>query len=156
MIPRSVLWLSTLLVALGAACGDPVHDNQVAALGPEAAGESPGPTHRAGQPCLVCHDGSGPANLKLSIGGTIYVAKGGTDPLPNTKVHLVDANGSGRDAVTNDVGNFLVSFSEWAPAAPISVSLTYPADALFFGLAQAELADPLGGRGLVAAIGPDL
>ena len=128
MIARSIGALCTLIVAAGAACGDPVHDNEVAALGPEAPGESPGPTHRAGQPCLVCHDGSGPGNLKMSVAGTIYLAQSAPDPLPNARVHLVDANGSAREAITNSVGNFLVPFSEWAPTAPISVTLSYPAD----------------------------
>src|SRR5207249_3431097 len=46
-----------LLAALGGAiaCGDPVHDDAVAALGPEAPGVRPGPTPRPGQPGLTCH-----------------------------------------------------------------------------------------------------
>ena len=124
----SLFSLTVLLLATALSCGDPVHDNQVAALGPEPAGSSPGPTHRPGQPCLVCHDGSGPGNLKLSVAGTVYAVKGQTDPLPNTLVTLTDATGSGRTATTNSVGNFLVPFSEWAPTAPINVALSYPAD----------------------------
>ena len=51
---------------------DPVHDEQVAALGPEPAGESPGPLHRPGQPCLVCHGGLGPAHQSFSVAGTVF------------------------------------------------------------------------------------
>ena len=53
-------------------CYDPVHDQEVAALGGEAPGVSPGPTHRPGQPCNVCHGGVGPANLRFSVAGTVY------------------------------------------------------------------------------------
>ncbi len=57
----AVAVLATL--AVGGACGgDPVHDEEVAALGPEPGGGAPGPEHRPGQPCLVCHGGSGPAS----------------------------------------------------------------------------------------------
>jgi hypothetical protein len=127
---RNVLALSIAIAACAASCADPVHDNEVSALGPEAPGVSPGPSHRPGQPCLTCHDGTGPANLKMSLGGTVYSVKGGNDPYPNATVHFVDALGSEHEATTNAVGNFYVPFAEWAPAAPVHVSILVNGDAI--------------------------
>lgn len=128
-------------LVLGAACADPVHDDEVAALGPEAPGVPPGPTHRPGQPCLVCHGGSGPASLQFSIGGTAYetqmvpLADGGAPassaPLVGASVQLTDSSdlGDASDAssvstatqttTTNSVGNFYILESDWAPVFPI-------------------------------------
>ena len=60
------------------ATSNPVHDNEVAALGPEDPSVPPGPDHRPGQPCLVCHGGSGPASAQFAVGGTVYAAQIGT------------------------------------------------------------------------------
>lgn len=109
-----------LAAAALASCGDPAHDNAVNALGPEKPGVSPGPTHRPGQPCVICHGGSGPGNPQFSIGGTVYAVKGQTDPLVNATVHLTDATGSTRTATTNAAGNFYITLSQWAPLPPIA------------------------------------
>jgi hypothetical protein len=120
---RSIALAAAMSLAL--ACGDPVHDNAVAALGPEDPGVRPGPTHRPGQPCLTCHDGSGPGGTKFSLAGTIYKIKGEPDVLPGATVHLTDVNGSTHDVQTNDAGNFFVPFSDWAPGAPLRVEISY-------------------------------
>jgi hypothetical protein len=110
-------------LAVAAACdGDPVHDNEVSALGGETGGVGPGPLHRPGQPCLVCHGGSGPASLQFAVGGTIYQAQSG--PLvaqDNATVSLIDANHQTASATTNSAGNFWVTQSAWAPVFPVHV-----------------------------------
>ncbi len=119
-----------VLAALGGACfQDPVHDDIVAALGPEARGVPPGPTHRPGQPCLACHGGSGPASRQFSIGGTAYenqtvvYSDGGTSPVSppavSATVMLTDSKDTTRTATTNSAGNFYIYLSDWAPVAPI-------------------------------------
>jgi hypothetical protein len=110
---------------LGAAsCADPTHDAEVNALGPEAPGVSPGPTHRPGQPCLTCHGGDGPANASFVTAGTIYQNKyvAGTTayaPLVAGVVHLVDSTGSTFNATTNEVGNFFVTSHDWNAVFPL-------------------------------------
>ena len=116
---------STVIVAgaLGACFVDPVHDNEVSALGGEQQGVPPGPTHRPGQPCLVCHGGSGPANVQFSAGGTIFESQTGAPavPLPGATITLVDTNRSFGTGTTNAVGNFYVLQSDWAPTFPVHV-----------------------------------
>src|SRR6202020_2306636 len=100
-------------LALAGACdANPVHDNEVAALGPEPTG-SPGPDHRPGQPCLVCHGGSGPASLQFAVAGTVYQAQSGAAVGQNgAVVSLNDTNGVTATATTNSVGNFWVLESQ--------------------------------------------
>ncbi|CAN5923943.1 hypothetical protein BH11MYX4_BH11MYX4_31880 [soil metagenome] len=114
----------TLLIALASvSCLDPVHSDAVAALGGEKNGESPGPFHRAGQPCLTCHSGQGPGSPEFSVAGTIYATRTGTDGLAGVQVTLLDANGSSHVAQTNRVGNFYVVKTDWDPAYPLFVRL---------------------------------
>lgn len=121
------LGIALVLASLGAAaaavaCYDPVHDQEVAALGPEAPGVSPGPTHRPGQPCNVCHGGIGPANLRFSVAGTIYqTSQPGSGGASGASVGLEDSTMSTWTAKTNSVGNFFVLQSDWAPKYPLSV-----------------------------------
>ncbi len=125
-----VLLAAVIAPALAAAaalsCGDPAHTNVVDSLGPEKPGVPPGPTHRPGQPCLACHGGSGPAGAQFSIGGTAYykqvTADAGLDPsnaLVNGTVTLTDAKGKTFSVQTNEVGNFFIRLSQWAPVNPI-------------------------------------
>lgn len=113
----------TLLVLLAAAaalsCGDPAHDQAVAALGGEKGGVEPGPDHRPGQPCVLCHGGSGPASSQFSIGGTVFAIQGQTDPMVNAIVHITDAKGTTKDVTTNRAGNFYIPLSSWAPQYPL-------------------------------------
>ncbi len=121
-----------LAAALAWACGDPVHDARVTALGDEKASVPTGPTHRGGQPCLTCHGGSGPADVELSVAGTVYqTAAPDSPPLAGATVTVYDATqladgGAPHTAVTNAAGNFFFPRSEWSPFYPlhdISVSL---------------------------------
>jgi hypothetical protein len=116
------VFVATWLAA--ASCVDPVHQSEVNALGPEAAGVSPGPTHRPGQPCLTCHGGSGPGDPTFVTAGTVYLnsyTAGTTSyaPLVGGDVHLVDARGLTYDATTNAAGNFYVTTDDWSPTFPL-------------------------------------
>lgn len=125
----SVASLASGLVA----CGDPVHDDAVSALGPEAPGERPGPTHRHGQPCLVCHGGSGPGKPEFSIGGTVYAVKGQPQTIEGATVHLVDSRNEKRDVNTNAAGNFYIEASAWVPVGPINVTVSLGAISIPMG-----------------------
>ncbi len=95
-----------LILILAGRGGDPVHDKLVASLGPETSG-GPGPTHRPGEPCLACHDGTGPASKKLAMGGTVYLQQGKPDPLVGAEVDLLDLAGNVVcTTTTNAAGNF--------------------------------------------------
>ena len=103
-------------------CYDPVHDQEVAALGGEAPGVSPGPTHRPGQPCNVCHGGVGPAHLRFSVAGTVYqYSVAPSPPASGAAVQIEDSTGSSWHTTTNSAGNFYVLQSDWAPTYPLTV-----------------------------------
>jgi len=114
---------SVSLAALGliGACDkDPVHDNEVSALGPEVG--PPGALHRPGQPCLVCQGGSGPALNQFAVAGTMYQAQSGElVPQSGAVVALVDTDGLKAQATSNAAGNFWVLTQRWAPTFPVHV-----------------------------------
>src|SRR5689334_21113906 len=116
-----------LLVALAApvACMDPVHDDAVKALGPEAPGVRPGPLHRPGQPCLTCHGGEGPADSEFSLAGTVYLLQYEEVPAPNATVVIEDINGVAGTVTTNEVGSFWVNADKWRPTYPLELSVKY-------------------------------
>jgi hypothetical protein len=124
MVPRT--WHGCLLLGVlgAAACIDAEHDTQVAALGAEDG--SPGPTHRPGQPCLVCHGGSGPASLTLSIGGTVYDTQGQAPPSGGASVQIEDVDGHVFVTMTNDAGNFFLTPQQFTPRYPIQMQVTSP------------------------------
>jgi hypothetical protein len=117
---RATWLLFALLAAAG--CYDAVHDQEVGALGSDPA--PAGPQHRPGQPCLVCHGGSGPASLQLSVGGTVYDTQGQTAPSSGTVVTIEDIDGVFFDATTNEAGNFFTTQSEFVPHYPIQMTVT--------------------------------
>jgi hypothetical protein len=108
-------------MASTAACADPVREQAIAALGGEAEGVEPGPLHRPGQPCLVCHD-SGKAS-PFSVAGTIYARAEGRAPVNRVTVQLIDSQGRHFDALTNCAGNFLVRPDEFTPHYPLWVTV---------------------------------
>ena len=113
------LVLATALLAAG--CADPTQEARIAALGPEDPLLRPGPLHRPGQPCLVCHDG-GAASL-FSAGGTIYRDRQGATPAADATVLLVDAAHTAIAVKTNCAGNFFVPARSFAPTMPLWASL---------------------------------
>jgi hypothetical protein len=111
--------------SLLASCSlDPVHDEAVADLGNEVPGTPPGPLHRPGQPCLVCHDGS-VASPTMSVAGTIHDVLGSTSPLAGASVVLTGEDGSTFTATTNSVGNFYVTQATWQPVYPLRVAVEF-------------------------------
>jgi hypothetical protein len=108
------------LSGTSASCMNPVHSDAVAALGDEAQGVRTGPTHRPGQPCLVCHGGDGPGP-DFAMAGTVYEKDGSIAPSVNTEVVLTDATGSTRTEKTNSVGNFYIQSGRWTPTYPVDV-----------------------------------
>ena len=112
-----------LVLGLDACGGDPVHDKLVASLGPETT--SPGPTHRPGEPCLACHDGTGPASTKLAMGGTIYLQQGKPDPLAGAEVDLLDLAGNVVcTTTTNSAGNFYWAANACAVPMPAKAKIS--------------------------------
>lgn len=108
------------LLGTSASCMNPVHSDAVAALGDEVSGVREGPTHRPGQPCLVCHGGDGPGP-DFAMAGTVYEKLGTATPSVNTEVVLTDATGSTHTEKTNSVGNFYIQANRWTPTYPVSV-----------------------------------
>jgi hypothetical protein len=102
---------------------DPVHNEAIRDLGPEAPGVRPGPLHRAGQPCLVCHDGS--VTPAMSVAGTVYGVPPRATPLAGASVTLSDSSGSIFTATTNAAGNFYVEQAAWQPVYPLQASVAF-------------------------------
>lgn len=106
------IWLGASLIV---SCTDPVVDNAIAQLG-EDPGE-PGPEHRPGQPCVLCHQSGGPAKAHFAVAGTIYdtpdpkTAKG----VEGVQILLVDSGGTYPrvPVLTNKAGNFYVKEEDW-------------------------------------------
>lgn len=114
-------------LATASACStDPVHDEEVSALGPEAPNIPQGQYHRAGQACIVCHGPEGPASTQFSIAGTVFFGPATNSPpvgVGNVTVQLEDDSQSKFSVTTNCVGNFWVKPSDWNPAFPVLVSI---------------------------------
>jgi hypothetical protein len=121
--PARLVCLCVPMLAATAACQDAVHDQEVAALGPEAPGVSPGPDHRPGQPCTVCHGGQGPAKVQFTLAGTVFMDWNGSSPAVGAELQFEDANGSTYHVQTNNAGNFYLQSGDWQPTFPLSVPL---------------------------------
>jgi hypothetical protein len=119
----TALALVAILASAGSAC-DPVRNDQIAALGGEVGGVGPGPSHRPGQPCLLCHDGKLGNPLEFAVAGTVFRLASTREPVSGATVTLKGADGSTYDATTNEAGNFYVEPSQWTPLYPLHVSIT--------------------------------
>lgn len=124
------LSLRFLIVALALpsmSCTDPVPDMAVARLGPEADGVSPGPLHRPGQPCLVCHSARGPASDRpFAVAGTVFEKASPDSPLAaRIEIHLRDSEYHSPGIFeTNEVGNFWITEDQWPDIAfPLKVGI---------------------------------
>ncbi len=132
MVSRAGAILLVAAVAAGAlaasagsvSCVDQSHELAVQALGAEDPSVPPGPLHRPGQPCITCHGGSGPASTQFSVGGTVYQIQGQNGPAVNAVVQMEDIDGHTFSVTTNEVGNFFVPLSVWAPHYPMLPQVT--------------------------------
>lgn len=114
-----------LAALLGACHPDPVHEDKVKAQGPEDPGIPTGPLHRAGQPCLTCHSGSGPASMNMSLAGTVYQDIKSRTPVEGVVVHAFDSQGHQAITATNCVGNFFIQKKAFNPVWPVWIQLEY-------------------------------
>ncbi|HEY3818852.1 MAG TPA: hypothetical protein VGL81_16890 [Polyangiaceae bacterium] len=116
-------------VAVAAACdSDPVHTAAVNVLGPEVAGIPKGEYHRAGQPCVTCHGGEGPASTQFTMAGTVFYGPANSAApvgVGNATVVLEDDSQSQFQVVTNCVGNFFIKPGDWPghPQFPVLVTI---------------------------------
>jgi hypothetical protein len=138
--PVVALLLATALPA----CVDTTHDDQVQALGGEANGVSPGPDHRPGQPCLVCHGGEGPASSQFSVAGTVYALFKESAPAVGAQVQVEDISGNAIVAPTNSAGNFYIGVADWQPIYPIQMQVS-------LGPASQQMLTHVGREGSCAA-----
>jgi hypothetical protein len=122
------LLLAFALALTSASCSDPVPDREVERLGPEKDGVSPGPLHRPGQPCLVCHSDRGPASKKpFVIAGTVFETKmADSKAAEKVEIHVRDSlNQSPGVFKTNAAGNFFITAGDFKgdPAFPLKVGI---------------------------------
>jgi hypothetical protein len=102
-----------LLVACLAGClGQTPQDVEADSL-PDDGRE--GPTHRPGQPCLLCHG--------FAVAGTVYRYATDTRGLSGVEVELSDDAGHSATAITNSTGNFIFERDPWTPLYPLHVTL---------------------------------
>jgi hypothetical protein len=144
-----------LVAAAAAGACDPVHAAAKAALGGEAPGVSPGPLHRPGQPCLVCHDGAAGDPPAFSVAGTVYLDALGLVPVDGAAVILRGADQVvSPAATTNAAGNFYFVPGQFAPVYPFVV------DSITVGNVAIAMHSHIGGNGSCAGChvdppGPD-
>jgi hypothetical protein len=102
------------LACFSASCTDPVKDAAIERLGDET-GAGPGPEHRPGQPCVLCHSDGGPASdHKFAIGGTVFQSSSPQSKgAGGVRVLFIDASSAQRETETNAVGNFYITVDEW-------------------------------------------
>jgi hypothetical protein len=114
-----------------ASCSDPVTSARL----DELPGENPnipvGEYHRPGQPCVVCHNPSGPASgSSFAVAGTVFAQPQATIGVDGATVAMTDTSGSSFVTKTNCMGNFYVPRPgsnapgpTWDPAFPIFVRI---------------------------------
>jgi hypothetical protein len=116
------LGLSVLTAVVGMACRDPVISDAKDELGDEDSAISPGPYHRAGQPCLVCHSERG-GETEFTVAGTIFASATRQVGVDGAEIRMTDADGTQHTTKTNCVGNFFVKPNEWVPKFPVLVAV---------------------------------
>ncbi len=123
---QGLVVLLCAFAASSASCTDPVRDRRIEELPPE---DGPGPDHRAGQPCLLCHSEGGSAELRFAVAGTVFENESPTARgAPGIVVKFIDGLGRGPtiDPITGPSGNFFVPADDWDPAYPFYVGLYEP------------------------------
>ncbi len=125
-----VLGRALALIALGALAlgltnclSNPSVQDIITSLGPEKTGIRPGPLHRGGQPCLVCHDGSGPGGNTFAFAGTVYATPTDPTPVNAASILVTDATGKQKEVFSNCAGNFLEQLSNFDAVFPLRVEV---------------------------------
>lgn len=113
------LWFFAVL----SGCNNPLREEAITELGGELSGVPIGPLHRAGQPCLMCHDGS--MSTAFSVAGTIHLRFDGAQPAASALVHLADGLGNTYRVATNCAGNFFVRPGDYEPVWPLWVRVEH-------------------------------
>jgi hypothetical protein len=123
-----VVWaafVAPLALATATACSDPVHDGAIAAQGKETTGVPIGEYHRAGQPCVVCHEEHGTAsNAVFTVAGTVFAGPDKLVGVDGANIEMTDSGQTSWTAHTNCVGNFSVKPEQWNPKFPILVRVS--------------------------------
>jgi hypothetical protein len=117
-------------LAFSSACvSNPVPDAEIDSLGPDTT--DPGPDHRPGQPCVICHSSGGPASDDpFAVGGTVFHDPKSSQGVAGVSVLFVDSiNSSPRIPIlTSASGNFFVRQADWSPSFPFYVNIFNPVD----------------------------
>src|SRR6476620_191210 len=100
---KSIAFLAVALATAASSCADPMREEATAALGGERPGVRPGPHHRPGQPCLVCHDDAGEAP-PFTLAGTVYIDPNSDKVVGGVSVIVLDSMGAVHTATTNCAG----------------------------------------------------
>ncbi|MFO0736990.1 MAG: hypothetical protein U0270_13975 [Labilithrix sp.] len=121
------------LVAVGNSCNlDPVHKNNVKALGEEKPDDYPPESefHRPGEPCALCHSTRGPADSEFVLAGTVFWGPDNySRRVDKAYVRIVDGIKARRCFVTNCNGNFFVTRADFPEITfPILVSVERTVD----------------------------
>jgi hypothetical protein len=119
-----------LALALAQVDCDPVQDDAVSALGGETNGTQPGPLHRAGQPCLLCHDGAFGNPEEFSVAGTVFKTPEAKAAAVGAQVAITAADQTKKTFTTNAAGNFYVTANQWRPQFPLQISVDYQGQTL--------------------------
>lgn len=128
---RTLLLVATLGAAgllglLAPSCANPITDDAIEALGEERPGDEPGPFHRSGQPCVLCHSIAGGADPVLVLGGTVFADQSSFLPVEGARVIVYDAVGDEYAMVSNCVGNFYLEDEGSIPQFPLAVEVECP------------------------------
>lgn len=115
-----------------ASCSDPVVSGQINALPGENPNIPVGEFHRAGQPCVLCHNPGGPASgATFAVAGTIFAQPQNAVGVDQATVAFTDTTGSTFTTTTDCVGNFFVprpgstvAGATWDPQFPIFVRVS--------------------------------
>ncbi|MFO0758206.1 MAG: hypothetical protein U0359_17045 [Byssovorax sp.] len=123
ILPRLLSLAALAGLLLGTSCRyDPVPQAIIDSLPPDDG--EPGPNHRPGQPCNVCHSAYGGATPVFAVAGTAFTKSmdGKLVPAANVAVTLRDSAGGKRPACTKTSGNFYIEADNWD-------TITYPLSA---------------------------
>ena len=119
MALTAILAVSAATGALLPGCANPVESEEIAALGDTNVRN--GPTHRPGQPCLVCHDGG--VSPEFYAAGTVFSTPEEKIGVTGAVVTITDAAGHTEERTTNCAGNFYLDENSTPLQFPLHVEV---------------------------------